>query len=347
MTGVKAVVAIDSFKGCLMADEVTAVVAEVLHTLHPDWEIVQCPLADGGDGTLEVLMPALQGEYRKAAVHDPLGRPVTALWGLAGETAVIEVAEACGLKYLTMEERNPLKASTYGVGELLLAAREAGARHFLIGLGGTATCDGGQGMLEVPGLVDALKGCKVELLCDVENPLLGPDGAAFVFGPQKGASEVDVLFLEQRMRTWAVTILEQTGVDVRLLPAAGAAGGLGGAMMAYFGGVRVSGIDRIMEFLSFDQLIEGAGIIFTGEGKADLQTLSGKVSQGVLLHSRGIPVVLVAGSMEYQKELLDAGFSALVQVTPEGVPLSEAIRPEVARKNVAAAIAEWDSYYCG
>jgi glycerate kinase len=343
----KLVVATDSYKGCLTASEVSAVVAEVFRTRHPDWEVVEIPLADGGDGTLDVLLPALKGEYRQVSVHDPLGRPVNARWGLAGETAVIEVAEACGLKYVAPEERDPLKATTYGVGELLMAARESGARHFLIGLGGTATCDGGQGMLEVPGLVEAMKGCKVELLCDVDNPFLGLEGAAYVFGPQKGASAVDLLFLEQRMTEWAWTILEQTGVDVRHLPAAGAAGGLGGAMMAFFGGVRVSGIDRIMELLSFDQAIEGAGLIVTGEGKSDLQTLSGKVAQGVILHAHGIPVLLVAGRLEYRKELLDAGFCALVQVSPEEMPLSEAMKPEVARKNLAAAIAEWDSCYRG
>ena len=343
----KLIVATDSYKGCLTASEVTSVIAEVFRTRHPDWEIVELPLADGGDGTLDVLLPALQGEYRQACVQDPLGRPVDARWGLAGEMAVIEVAEACGLKYLTPAERNPLKASTYGVGELLLAAREAGARHFLIGLGGTATCDGGQGMLEVPGLREAMKGCSVELLCDVENPFVGPDGAAYVFGPQKGASDVDLLFLEQRMTEWARTILEQTGVDVRQLPAAGAAGGLGGAFMAFFGGKRVSGIDRIMEILSFDQAIEGAGLIITGEGKTDLQTLSGKAAQGVLLHAHGIPVLLVAGRLEYRKELLDAGFCGLVQVSPEDLPLSEAIRPEVARMYLADAIAEWDSCYRG
>ena len=343
----KVVVAPDSYKGCLTAGEVAQGIASTLRARHPDWEVLELPLADGGDGTLDVLLPALRGEYRQAYVHDPLGRLVSARWGLAGETAVIEVAEACGLKLLACEERNPLVASTYGVGELLLAAIEAGARHFLIGLGGTATCDGGRGMLDVPGLVERLKDCTLELLCDVENPFIGPQGAAYVFAPQKGASEADVQTLEHRMTEWAGTILDQTGVDVREMPGAGAAGGLGGALMAYFGGVHVSGIDRIMELLSFDKAIEGAGLIITGEGKSDLQTLSGKVAQGVMLHAHGIPVLLVAGRLEYRKELLDAGFCALVQVSPEEMPLSEAMKPEVARKNLAAAIAEWDSCYRG
>ena len=340
----KVVVAPDSYKGCLTAGEVAQAMAASLRSGHPDWAVVELPLADGGDGTLDVLLPALQGEYRQAAVHDPLGRPVSARWGLAGETAVIEVAEACGLKLLACDERNPLVASTYGVGELLLAAYEAGAKHFLIGLGGTATCDGGRGMLDVPGLVEHLKGCTLELLCDVENPFIGPQGAACVFAPQKGASEADVQTLERRMTEWAGLILEQTGVDVRQMPGAGAAGGLGGALMAFFGGVRVSGIDRILDLLSFDSLVQGAGLIFTGEGRSDLQTLDGKVALGVLKHAGSIPVVLVSGRIQNREELQAAGFSSLVQITPDDMSLSEAVKPETARKNLILAINAANSF---
>lgn len=334
----KVVVAPDSYKGCLTAGEVAQGIASALRARHPDWEVLELPLADGGDGTLDVLLPALRGECRQARVHDPLGRLVMARWGLAGETAVIEVAEACGLKRLASEERNPLVASTYGVGEMLLTAFEAGARHFLIGLGGTATCDGGRGMLEVPGLVERLKDCTLELLCDVENPFIGPQGAAYVFAPQKGASEADVQTLEHRMTEWAGTILEQTGVDVREMPGAGAAGGLGGALMAFFGGVRVSGIDRILDLLSFDSRVQGAGLIITGEGRSDLQTLDGKVALGVLKRAGGIPVALVSGQIQNREELQKAGFSSLVQITPDDMSLSEAVIPEMARKNLELAI---------
>ena len=340
----KVVVAPDSYKGCLTAGEVAQAMAAALRSGHPDWAVVELPLADGGDGTLDVLLPALQGEYRQAAVHDPLGRPVSARWGLAGETAVIEVAEACGLKLLACDERNPLVASTYGVGELLLAAYEAGAKHFLIGLGGTATCDGGRGMLDVPGLVEHLKGCTLELLCDVENPFIGPQGAACVFAPQKGASEADVQTLECRMTEWAGIILERTGVDVREMSGAGAAGGLGGALMAFFGGVRVSGIDRILDLLSFDSLVQGTGLIITGEGRSDLQTLDGKVAQGVLRRAGGIPVALVSGQIQNREELQAAGFSSLVQITPEDMSLSEAVKPEMARRNLELAINAWNSF---
>ena len=340
----KVVVAPDSYKGCLTAGEVAQAIASALRAAHPDWKVLELPLADGGDGTLEVLLPALQGECRQARVHDPLGRPVSARWGLAGETAVIEVAEACGLKNVAPAERNPLVASTYGVGELLLAAFEAGARHFLIGLGGTATCDGGRGMLDVPGLVERLRGCTLELLCDVENPFIGLQGAACVFAPQKGASEADVQTLERRMTEWAGIILEQTGVDVRQMPGAGAAGGLGGAMMAFFGGVRVSGIDRILDLLSFDSLVQGAGLIITGEGRSDLQTLEGKVAYGVLKRAGGIPVALVSGCIQNREELQAAGFSSLVQITPDDMSLSEAVKPEMARRNLELAINAWNSF---
>ena len=334
----KVVVAPDSYKGCLTAGEVAQGIASALRAGHPDWEVLELPLADGGDGTLDVLLRVLQGDFRQARVHDPLGRLVWARWGLAGETAVMEVAEACGLKYVAPGERNPLKASTYGVGELLLAAREAGARHFLIGLGGTATCDGGRGMLEVPGLAECLRGCILELLCDVENPFIGPQGAACVFAPQKGASEADVQILERRMTEWAGVMLEKTGVDVRQMSGAGAAGGLGGALMAFFGGVRVSGIDRILDLLSFDSLVHGAGLIITGEGRSDLQTLDGKVALGVLKHAGGIPVALVSGQIQNREELQAAGFSSLVQITPDDMSLSDAVKPDMARKNLELAI---------
>lgn len=340
----KVVVAPDSYKGCLTAGEVAQGMASALRAGHPDWEVVELPLADGGDGTLDVLLPALRGEYRQARVHDPLGRLVSARWGLAGKTAVIEVAEACGLKLLACEERNPLVASTYGVGELLLAAFEAGARHLLIGLGGTATCDGGRGMLEVPGLVERMKGCTLELLCDVENPFIGPQGAAYIFAPQKGASEADVQTLECRMTEWAGIILERTGVDVREMPGAGAAGGLGGALMAFFGGVRVSGIDRMLDLLSFDSQVQGAGLIITGEGRSDLQTLDGKVALGVLKRAGGIPVALVSGRIQNREELRAAGFSSLVQITPDDMSMLEAVKPEMARKNLELAINAWNSF---
>jgi len=335
----KIVLAPDSFKGCLPAREVAAILAAELRERHPDWEAVELPLADGGEGTLDALVPALGGAFRGVRVSDPLGRSVSARYGIAGDTAVIEVAEACGLQYLSPAERDPLRASTYGVGELLLAARTDGARRFLVGLGGTATCDGGSGMMQVPGLREALRGCRVELLSDVDNPLTGPDGAARVFAPQKGASPEAVEILEARMEALADEMLRQTGRDVRGLPGAGAAGGLGAAFQAYFEASCVSGIDRILEALRFGERITGAGLIVTGEGKSDRQTLAGKVPLGVLRHAGKIPVVLLSGRIEDREQLSAAGFAQLIQVSPDRLPLEEAVRPATAAANLRAAAA--------
>lgn len=330
----KVIVAPDSFKGCLSAQEVASTLTSALRGLHPEWEVVGHPLADGGEGTVDVLTPALGGEFRLAVVSDPLGRPVTARYGLLADTAIIEVAEACGLKHLEPSERNPLTASTYGVGELLMAAWAEGARRFVIGLGGTATCDGGAGMLQVPGLREVLKGCSVELLCDVEIPFIGPEGAVRRYAPQKGASEADLDILEERMKAFAGTLLAETGVDLLTLPGAGAAGGLAGAFMACFGAEYRSGIDRILDLTGFDAVTEGADLVITGEGKSDRQTLSGKVALGVLRRSKGIPVYLLSGRIEDAADLTAAGFSRLVQVSPDTLPLEEAMKPSVAKANL-------------
>ena len=334
----KIVIAPDSFKGCLSAAEVARTLASALRELHPDWEIVERPLCDGGEGTLETLVPVLGGEICHAMVSDPLERPVPALFGLCGTTAVIEVAQACGMQLLTPEERNPLKATSFGVGELLLAARSRGATHFLVGLGGTAVCDGGAGLLRVPGLREALAGCSLELLCDVDNPFLGPRGAARVFAPQKGASPQDVEILERRMTELAAGMLAQTGVDVRKLPGAGAAGGLGGALMAFFGARVCSGAERVMDLVGFDALLEGADWVLTGEGRSDRQTLGGKLPFGVLRRAGGIPVALVSGRITDREELVRAGFPVLVQVSPDGQPDGEALRPETARENLRHSV---------
>ncbi|MBR7026531.1 MAG: glycerate kinase [Bacteroidales bacterium] len=334
----KIVLAPDSFKGCLSADEVAATMASALRELHPDWKIVELPLADGGEGTVDVVISALEGKLLKAEVSDPLGRQVSARYGLCGELAVVEVAEACGLKHLAPEERNPLSATTRGVGELLLAAREQGASRFLIGLGGTATCDGGVGMMSVPGLQEALEGCRLELLCDVDNPFVGPRGAARIFAPQKGASPADVEILEERMASIAQTMLAETGKDVRDMPGAGAAGGLGGAFRAYFDAASVSGIDRILDLVGFDSIVQGADLIVTGEGKSDLQTLGGKVPYGVLRRAHNVPVILVSGRIEDVEALREAGFSKIIQVSPENLSAEEATQKLVAIANLRHAI---------
>lgn len=293
------------------------------------------PLADGGEGTLDVLAPALGASIREVTVSDPLGRPATARYGVAGETAILEVAQACGLQLLKPSERNPLIASSRGVGELLMAAYADGCRHFLVGLGGSAICDGGVGMMSVPGIRDL---ASVELLCDVNAPFVGPTGAARAFGPQKGASPEEVEVLEKRMLDRAALMQEETGVDVRELPGAGAAGGLGGAFMAYFGARKVSGIGRILELVRFSEAVKDASLVITGEGRSDAQTLLGKVPLGVLQNAGKVPVALVSGRIDDREALVSAGFHPVVEVSPRNLPLREALIPSVALQNIQSAV---------
>ena len=224
------------------------------------------------------------------------------------------------------------------MGELLLAARERGCGHFLIGLGGTATCDGGEGMLSVPGLREAMAGASVELLCDVDNPFLGPRGAARVFAPQKGATPEDVEVLESRMADMAARVLSETGVDVSEVPGAGAAGGLGGALMAYFGARGKGGIDTILDILGFDKAVAYADMVITGEGRSDLQTLSGKAPSGVLRRSGSVPVVLLSGRIEERDALIAAGFRQVIEASPRNLPVATLLTPSVARSNLRRAI---------
>lgn len=303
----------------------------------PSAEVISLPLADGGEGTLETLAHALDARLCEATVSDPLGRPVRAQYGVAGKTAILEVAQACGLSLLRPQERNPLIASSRGVGELLMAAYGNGCRHFLIGLGGSAICDGGAGMMKVPGIRD-LAGISMELLCDVNAPFVGPTGAARVFAPQKGASPEDVEVLEERMVRWAALMWEETGVDVSHLPGAGAAGGLGGAFMAYFGAGRVSGIQQVLDLYHFSEVAHGASLIITGEGRSDAQTLQGKVPFGVLQNAKGTPVALLSGRIEDREALVAAGFHPVVEVSPRDMPLREALTPSVALCNIQSAV---------
>jgi glycerate kinase len=333
----KIILAPDSFKECLSSQEVAAVWADAAREHWPGAEIMEMPLADGGEGTLDVLVRALGARICEATVSDPLGRPVQARYGVTGDTAILEVAQACGLQLLKPAERHPLIASSRGVGELLLAAYGKGCRHFLVGLGGSAICDGGAGLLSVPGIRD-LAGISIELLCDVNAPFVGPKGAARVFAPQKGASPEDVEVLEERMRKLAARMLTDTGVDVTNLPGAGAAGGLGGAFMAYLGAKSVSGIQKVLDLYRFSEVVEGASLVITGEGKSDAQTLQGKVPLGVLQNAKGTPVALLSGKIENSPELLRAGFQKVIEVSPRSLSVSEALKPEVARALLREAV---------
>ena len=337
----KVIIAPDSFKECLSSPQVAAAMADGARARWPEAQVVEIPLADGGEGTLEVLSSALGARPMKADVHDPLGRCIEARYACVGRTAIIEVAQAVGLSLLSPAERNPLKASSLGLGELLVAAYDEGCTRFVVGLGGTATCDGGAGMLLAPG-IERLRGTSFELLCDVDAPFVGSRGAAKVFAPQKGATPQEVEVLEERMHAQAQALLEQTGVAVSALPGAGAAGGLAGALMACFGATMQPGIDRVLDLVHFNDALLGASLIITGEGKTDAQTLMGKVPMGVLRRAGAkagaVPVALLSGRIEDRHALEHAGFGPVMEVTPRSLSLQEALNPRIAGQNLRQAL---------
>ena len=332
----KIVIACDSYKGCLSSSEVALATAEGVAEVYPDCEIVRLAVADGGEGTVDALVETLGGHLECAEVSDPLGRPVKAAYGIAGDLAIIESAAACGLTLLTKEERNPLITTTKGLGELILAAIDKGCRRFLIGLGGSATNDGGMGMIRADGFLERARGMKFTVACDVDTPYIGAHGASRVFGPQKGASEEDVEILEERMRGYALKILKDTGIDVSDMAGAGAAGGLGGAFRAYLGAELKRGVDLVLDQIGFDSIIDGADLVITGEGCSDYQTLKGKTAAGVLERAKrkGIPVMLVSGAIRDGQMLRDGGFGIIAAASPQGMSLAEAMRPETAEHNI-------------
>ena len=334
----KIVVAPDSFKECLDAAAVAAIMSDEISRRRPDAEIISCPLSDGGEGFCEIVTAVLGGEILHHMVTGPLGVPVKSSFGRVGDTAVIDAASACGLQMVPVPERNPLVTTSRGLGELLLAAYGCGCTRVLVGVGGTATCDGGEGMMSVPGLKELRGKISVEILADVDTPFLGPRGAVAVFAPQKGATPGMMESLEERMRDCSQKILEETGKDVSDYPGAGAGGGIAGALMAYLDGSLRSGADALLEMLHFEDIVRGADCIITGEGKSDSQTLSGKVPQKVLEHSGGVPVILLSGKIEEREALLEAGFHQLVQVTPDCIPMEEALKAEVAERNLREAV---------
>lgn len=341
----KIIVASDSYKGCLSSREVAEAVSSVRGLLSDDNhapEMVCLPVADGGEGTVEALVDCLGGSMVSKIVSDPLGRPIEAGYGISGDLAVIECASCCGLSLLSAEERNPLLTTTRGLGEMIIDAADRGCRRFLIGLGGSATNDGGMGMIGVPWFMEKTHGCEFTIACDVDTPYIGAEGASRVFGPQKGASPEDVEVLEKRLRGYAERIYEDTGVDVRNMPGAGAAGGLGGAFAAYLGAELKRGVDMVLDAIGFDSYLESADMVITGEGCSDYQTLKGKLPIGVLNRARtyGVPVVLMSGAIKDVELLREAGFSGLLAVTPADMPLSEALRPEIAKANIRAAAVE-------
>lgn len=340
---VKIVIAIDSFKGCLSSAEAGAAAAEGMRQRWPEAEVVCLPVSDGGEGWLDAFghVPGRVWETMEAGVSDPLMRPVTARYLKGGKLAVIEIAEACGLHLLQPGERNPLTATSRGVGELIADAVQRGCTQFIVGLGGSAVSDAGRGMMEVLKNV-RLKIENILIATDVTNPLCGPKGAAAVFGPQKGATAEMVQELDRRAQAYAAENARRMGYDRSGKPGAGAAGGLGYAFMQFLGAEQRSGGELLLEMFHFDELIRDADLVITGEGRADRQTLMGKLPAIVLRHARQhhIPCHLLAGQLQDKDALLNEGFASVRSINPPQSSLRDALQPEVARQRIKEAAAQ-------
>ena len=346
----KIVLAIDSFKGCLTSVEANQAAAEGIRAVRPDAEVVQVAVSDGGEGFLEAFHAAIGGEMVIIGVRDPLMRRISARYLLKGDTAVIEMAQACGLTLLSADERNPLLATSYGVGQLVADAVRRGARHIIVGLGGSATSDAGIGMIRA--LIDAfaphgtwddvqaLRPVRFTIASDVQNPLCGANGAAHVFAPQKGATPEMVSRLDARARRFAEVSARHFGYDRSQQPGAGAAGGLGYAFLQYLDADCQPGIRLLLDALHFRELISDATLIVTGEGSADRQTLMGKLPMGILQQSHGIPVALIAGRISDRDRLLRAGFAKVKCINPAGLPQEVAMQSSIACRNIAETVSQ-------
>ncbi|HKB33299.1 MAG TPA: glycerate kinase [Candidatus Dormibacteraeota bacterium] len=352
----KVVVAPNAFKGSLTASQAAAAMALGVRDAFPEALVLEVPVADGGDGTVEALVSALHGDYRTADVEGPLGDPVEATYGLAGHgrMAVVDLASASGLTLIPAERRDPRKASTYGFGQLLQAARGTGASQVIAGIGGSATNDGGAGMAQALGyrLLDAsghdlprggaaLAGLEridasgfdrgwqavsVQVACDVTNPLTGPRGASAVYGPQKGADEAAVKELEAALSRLAQVIERDLGKKVAEVSGAGAAGGAGAGLLAFLEAQLVPGAPLIVTASGFDEKVKGADLIITGEGRADAQTAYGKAPGEVAKRGKAarIPVLLIAGSKAPGWEVLsELGVADVVTLDEEGDNLQQ------------------------
>jgi glycerate kinase len=346
----KMIVAIDSFKGCLTSAEANQAASEGILDKMPDAAVVQVPVSDGGEGFMEAFQAAMGGELVEVNVKDPLMRTIVAQYLMQDDTAVIEIAKASGLTLLSPEERNPMVATSYGTGQLVVDAVRKGCKNIIVGLGGSATSDCGIGMLQAIIAAFAKHGnwddvhelddVRFTIATDVTNPLCGENGAAYVFAPQKGASPEMVEGLDARAKRFAEASAKHLGRDCQNNPGAGAAGGLGYAFLQYMNADCRSGIDLLLDTIHFDDLLQDADLVITGEGSADRQTLMGKLPFGILQRAQkhDVPVMLIAGRIADEQQLLDAGFSRVACINPPGLPLEIAMQPATAKENIRKTV---------
>ncbi|MBP0941940.1 glycerate kinase [Pseudomonas alliivorans] len=355
----KIVIAPDSFKDSLSAQAVANAIASGLAEVWPDAELVKCPMADGGEGTIEALLDACQGQWMSAQVSGPLGDRLEAHWGWLAQsrTAIIEMAMASGLQLLPLTQRDACLTSTAGTGQLISAALDAGAQRVILAIGGSATNDGGSGMIsalgarfldrddrplpggglaladlariDLSGLDPRLAGVRVEIAADVDNPLCGPNGASHIFGPQKGASPDQVLALDAALAHFADHSARTLGHDLRDSPGSGAAGGMGFAAKAYLNASFRAGVEVVADLTGLEQALRGADLVITGEGRFDAQTLRGKTPLGVarVAQRQQVPVIVLAGTLgEGYEQLYQHGISAAFALTSGPMDLEKACR---------------------
>jgi glycerate 2-kinase len=355
----KIVIAPDSFKGSVSALEAAIAIEKGIKNCLPQAETVLVPVADGGEGTMDSLVLATGGKKVQSRVSGPLGNPVNAEYGILGDgkTCVIEMASASGLCLIPTNQRNPMLTTTYGTGQLIKKALDDGSRHFILAIGGSATNDGGSGMLQALGLqlldsngnsvgfgggelhsiktIDDSQWDKriaestFLIASDVQNPFIGSNGASHVFGPQKGATPEMITILDNNLHDWADLILAKTGVRVHDMPGAGAAGGIGGAFQAFFPATMRRGIDIVMEYTRFRDYLHGADLVFTGEGQIDYQTASGKTPMGVAQEAQklDIPTIVLAGSIGNGIEVLyECGITSVHSIMNSPMPLKKAMK---------------------
>src|SRR5213594_188713 len=364
----RVIVAPQSFKGSADAVAVASAIARGIRRAWPSALIEEMPLADGGEGTVRALVTATNGGVRRSRVHDPIGREIDAEWGVLGDgtTAVVEMAAASGLPLLQPKERDARITSTRGTGELILAAAASGAHRIVIGIGGSATNDGGAGMARafgyrfldrngddlpeggaalarlwrIDGQTDPrLVRPAIDAACDVTNPLLGPEGASAVFGPQKGATPEIVRELDAALTRFADVVERFVGRDVRNVPGAGAAGGLGAGLLAFLDARLISGAKLVLVAVGFERRLAGASLVITGEGRIDRQSLYGKLTQAVTLaaRARGVPVVAVAGGLgEGHEAMRDIGVERIEMLVTSPAEREAAMRDPLPRIEAAA-----------
>jgi len=343
----------DSFKGSLPAWEAARIIAQGVRSVLSEAEVIEIPLADGGEGTAYIMARATGGRLIQKEVTGPLGKKVKAHFAILGDgkTAVVEMAQAAGLFLVPLKKRNPMKTTTYGVGELIRFALDEGVERIIVGVGGSATNDAGLGMAQALGIkavdergndvpwggegllklekieTDALdkrlQSVKIIIACDVQNTLLE---AARIYAPQKGATPEDVILLERGLRRFAQVVKSCLGKDVLDLPGGGAAGGLGAGLVAFLGAILSSGVDTILDYIGFDEIIKEAKILITGEGKLDRQTAYGKAIVGAIRRAKGKPVIALAGEVEEGLMLSQIGISAAFSIVNGPITLRKAMK---------------------